>query len=339
MTQTLADRRAKSPTDPAVWPGLDALLRAASRHAGAERPQRVVHPGGHSNHVAEVGFDGGRTLILKRARHYPETAHGRFETSRRASRFLREVAGVAAPEHLALPLRDGEVPVEVYWRIPLPVLREAWSGLSERGRDEALRSWGALLGRVHAVPAARSGVAPLAGGDLRGDLESRLLPAIRDAWPAAAAAAGSLVRTLEEVEARATARPAVLVHGDMHMGNVLCEKEGEEVRCVGLLDLEEAYTAPAEAEWATLELMHGPLFGAPLPVGWLERAKEGFGRTLDPVLLSFFRAYRLLNLGYHAAATGLAAHAADVAVAVRREVKRLESLRTEGPPGAAPAAR
>jgi|GEM_PF-2030049 len=337
MTQALVAPRALSPSAPVAWPGLDALLRAAALHAGAERPRRVVHPGGSSNHVAEVGFDGERTLILKRARHYPETAHGRFETSRRASRFLREEAGVAAPEHLALPLRDGEVPVEVYWRIPLPILREAWSGLSERGRDQALRSWGALLERVHAVPAARSGVAPLAGGDLRGDLEDRLLPAIRGVWPAATAAAGYLVRALEEVEARAAARPAVLVHGDMHMGNVLCESEGEGVRCVGLLDLEEAYIAPAEADWATLELMHGPLFGVPLPEGWLERAKEGYGRALDPVLLAFFRAYRLLNLGYHAAASGLAAHAVDVALAVGREVERLEALRADGAPDAGAA--
>lgn len=309
-----------------AWPGFDALLQSAARRAGGGTLREVVHPGGHSNLVAEVRFATGRTLVLKRARHYPETAARRLETARAAARHLRERAGVVAPEHLDLPLRQGGFPVEAYWRIPLPVLREVWRGLSTRGRAAALRSWGRLLGRMRAAPAAGSGVAPVAGGDLRGDLEHRLLPALRGVWPAAVETAERLARAAPAVEARAARRPPVLVHGDMHMGNVLCEGEGDEVRCVGVLDLEEAFVGPPEAEWATLELMHGPLFGMPLPGGWLGRVEEGYGRGADPALLAFFRAYRLLNLGCHAAATGLDAHAAQVADAAAAEAERLETV-------------
>ncbi|HEX2191209.1 MAG TPA: aminoglycoside phosphotransferase family protein [Longimicrobiaceae bacterium] len=308
------------------WPGLDALLRVASRQVGGAPPREIVHPDGNWNHVAEVRFGRGRTLMLKRARDYPETAAERFENARNAATFLRERAGVTAPEHLAFPLLDGEVPVESYWRVPLPVLKELWPALSEPARERALRSWGELLARIHAVPAHGSGVPLLAGGNVRGDLEGRLLPAIRGVWAAAAGATERLAQAAPAAQARAARRTAVLVHGDMHMGNVFCTEDGEEVLCVGLLDLEEAFSAPAEADWAIMELMHGPLFGMPLPDGWLETARAGYGRELDPALLAFFRAYRLLNLGVNAAATGLDAHASQVAAAVGDEVQRLEAL-------------
>lgn len=322
-----ASPRTRTIAAPALaWPGIESLLEAASDRLGGARPREVVFPDGtNSNHVAEVRFGLGRTLMLKRARHYPETAMERFENARRASAFLRERAGVTAPEHLSLPLRDGDVPVESYWRIPLPVLREVWPALAGPAREAALRSWGGLLARIHAVPAEGS-VPLLADGNVRADLEGRLLPAIRGVWPAAAGATERLARAAPAAQARGARRPAVLVHGDMHMGNVLCTEDGEEARCVGLLDLEEAFAAPAEADWAIMELMHGPLFGVPLPPGWLAFAREGYDRELDPVLLSFFRAYRLLNLGVNAATIGLAAHAAQVAAAVVREVEKLEAL-------------
>lgn len=322
-------RTAAGPQDPVGapdWPGLDALLRAASRQVGGAPPREIVHPAGNWNYVAEVRFGRGRTLMLKRPRDYPETAAERFENARNAATFLRERAGVTAPEHLAFPLLDGEVPVESYWRVPLPVLKELWPTLSEPVREKALRSWGELLARIHAVPVEGSGVPLLADGNVRGDVEGRLLPAIRGVWPAAAEPTERLARAAPAAQARAARRPAVLVHGDMHMGNVFCTEDGEEVECVGLLDLEEAFAASEEADWAIMELMHGPLFGAPLPEGWLETARSGYDRELDPALLAFFRAYRLLNLGVNAAATGLHGHAWQVAEAVSAEVERLEAL-------------
>jgi hypothetical protein len=291
------------------------------------RPCEIVHRDQHSNDVTEIRFEDGRTLMLKRARHYPETAARRFAVARWAARLLRERAGVAAPEHLEPPHAPGEPPVEVYWRIPLRTLQEAWPEIAACRRAAALRSWGELIRRIHGVR-LRAAESEEEGTPafVRGDLEERLLPNLRTGWPDAVRAAERLLRAVPQVEARSAGTTAVLVHGDMHMGNVLCEGDGETVRCVGTIDLEAAHAGPPEADWATMQLLHGPLFGQPLEEGWLAHVAEGYGRTLDPVLLAFFRAYRLLNLGFHAAVTGLTAHAEEVASSAAREVELLGRL-------------
>lgn len=308
------------------WDGFDTLLKTAAEQVGGARPREVVHRDKHSNDVAEVRFGGGRTLMVKRARHYPETAAQRFETARCAARILRERARVVAPEHLPLPPDEDGVPVEAYWRIPLPVLAELWPEIPAHRRAGVLRSWGELVGRMHAAPAAEAGVRRVTADRLREDLEGRLLPAIAWPWPAALPTAERLAAAIPKLAARMDARPPVLVHGDLHMGNVLCSRDDGEARCMGVVDLEEAFVAPAEAEWATMEVLHGPLFGQPLPEGWLAEARTGYARELDPVLLPFFRAVRLLNMGFHAAVTGLTDHAEDVARAAEREADSLRRL-------------
>jgi aminoglycoside phosphotransferase (APT) family kinase protein len=107
------------------------------------------------------------------------------------------------------------------------------------------------------------------------------------------------------------------------MANVLCRVEDGEIRCVGFLDLEAALAGPPEADLAKIGIYHGPLFGKPLNGCWFERVWEGYGKPLDPIVLAFFRAFHLVNIGFHSAFTGNKAHAGEIARAAQEEVDAL----------------
>jgi hypothetical protein len=284
----------------------------------------------HSNDVAELRFPDGRALMVKRGR-YPWVAE-RFETSRLASKLLRERADPVVPTPLPLPDGLDERPVEVYWRIPLPTLEELWPGLSPRGREGALRSLGRLIRRVHDVRLPGYGPLRAAAGPpvplsdhLRGDLEERLLPAVAYGWPEARRDVEGLAAAVPTLAERLEGREATLVHNDLHLGNVLCEADGDGVRCVGLLDLEAASAAPPESDLAVAQVHHGPLFCHPLPEGWSRWLLEGYGSEPDPLALSFYRAYHLANMGYYSALVGHDVHARDVARALGEEVRALSA--------------
>lgn len=115
----------------------------------------------------------------------------------------------------------------------------------------------------------------------------------------------------------------VLLHGDPHHGNILWEGTGRGMRGVGVLDLEAAWAGPPEADVAVAEVLHGPLFGQPLPEGWTEAFRRGYGSPLDPAALAFYRAVHLGNLGYHAALTGMGAHAAHVLAAAKEAAAQM----------------
>jgi len=302
------------------------LLGAAAAELGERRPLGASSVS-CSNELTEVRFDDGATLMIKRSRYAWDGP--RFRASRRTASLIRRRTGVVAPHHLDVPEEvDGRF-VEAYWRIELPTLRELWPTLDERQRRRAFRSWGELLRRVHTLRLAGHGAVeraerePTALADfLEEELVRRLLPSVRWAWPRGRAAVSRLSRAIPDVVSRVGARRAVLVHNDPHWGNVLCEVRGTRVRCVGVLDLEAAIGGPPEADLAHVEVLHGPLFGQRLEGSWLEEVRTGYGAELDPLVLSFFRVYHLLNLGYHAALMGWTQHADDVALAARREVAR-----------------
>lgn len=306
---------------------IDSVLGAVT--SPAPRSREVVFRGQHSNDVVEVRLDDGRTLMVKRGRY--GWAADRFATSRRAAELLTRDAGARVPTPIDLPDDLHDRPLEVYWRVDLPTLSELWPGLDAAQRRGALRSWGALLRRVHRV--RFEGCGPLhgerptlpLGAHLEADLAHRLLPAIYAEWGEAPYA---LVQRLLEhapaVAARAAARPPTLVHGDLHAGNVLCEASGGEVRCVGLLDLETASAGPAEADLAGAEVLHGPLFGQPLEESWIDSVLQGYGGETDPVVRSFYRAWHLANQGFYSALVGHREHAALIHQALCGEVTRLQ---------------
>lgn len=301
---------------------LTAAITVARTGTRDVRPVSVDTCSAHSNDRAEIRFTDGTTLVLKRARY--AWAAERFAASRRACRVLRKRTGIIAPDPLDLPWPDDALPVEAYWRIDQPTLGDVWPHLAARERGWALRHWGRLAARVHGVrftghgSLARGELGSLAGW-LEADLGRRLLPAVRASWPEGVPLVDTLLERSVRVASRVD-REAVLVHNDLHMMNVLCERRKHCARAVGVLDLEAAFAGPAEADLAHMEVLHGPLFGRPLPAGWLEEVREGYGRELDPVVLAFFRACHLANFGYHAALCGWSRHTADVLAAAVEEV-------------------
>ncbi|HEU4558331.1 MAG TPA: aminoglycoside phosphotransferase family protein [Longimicrobium sp.] len=305
----------------------EAVLAAAAAAAPGNRPVWVETFSQDSNDRAEARFADGRTLVVKRARH--AWARERFAASRAATRLLRE-AGIPAPEPLPVPKPADALPVEAYWKIELPTLADVWAGAGRVERGRLLRGWGALLRRIHAIrlPAHGALLAPHRDGladYLRSDLCDRLLPAMVHTWPQATAVVETLADAAEGVAARLVGTPVVLVHNDLHSANVLCDAHARD--CVGALDLEAAFAGPAEADIAHVEVLHGPLFGKPLPDGWSDKLHRGYGQRLDPQAIGFFRAFHLLNLGYHAAFCGHAAHAADVLAAAETEMRAFRRSR------------
>lgn len=306
-----------------------SVLESLEAELGGAEACDVVYRGEHSNDLAEVHLTDGRILMLKRARHL--SAGPRFDGSRLAAALLRDEAGLVAPVHLDLPRRLSDRPLLAYWRIPLQTLKQQWSELDGAARAVALRDWGRLTRRIHEVrlpgngrllEAART-TQPLSEF-LMQDLEGRLGSALEGVWPAAVDLVERLIAGIPTVAARVGDGGGVLVHNDLHLPNVLCDVTDGAPRCVGVLDLEDAIAGPAEADLAKTEVLHGPLFRHQLKGAWLERVYEGYGVPLDTLVLTFFRAYHLVNMGFHAVLVGYTAHAEDVARAAREDAVALD---------------
>jgi aminoglycoside phosphotransferase (APT) family kinase protein len=309
---------------------LDPVLRALPPELRAGACTEVRRCAGH-NDVRELRVPGGRSLIVKRARH--AWAAPCFRAARLAARLLRRRTGIVAPDHVPAPEVIAGRAIEAYWRLPLPTLRELWPRIPDRMRERTLRSWGELLRRVHSVKLQGHGpleqdarTAPSLAVFLAGDIGERLAPAAAAAWPRGAALARTLAASVPDLARRVGDRPPVLVHNDLHMGNVLCAEQGRGIRCVGVLDLEWAIAGPPESDLARVQVLHGALFGQPLDGPWFEVVLAGYRDPLDAFALTFYRAYHLLNLGYHAALAGHDGHAAAVRRAVARELAGLRSL-------------
>lgn len=308
-------------------PSLAGVLAAAVPERRTDAPLRVHHAAGYCNELLQVEL-GGETLMVKRAHH--DWGAPRLLASRLAAGLLRRRTGVLAPRHLDVEVDTTGRAVEVYWRIPLPTLREVWPELPEGARPQALRSWGALLRRVHKVKLAGTGALesaarrPRALADTLGaELRDRLMPALADDWPGAIELAARLARHIDAVDARCAGRPVVLLHNDFHMGNVLCERRPRSVKCVGVIDLEAAWAGPPEADVAQVQVLYGGAFRMPLPDGWSAHFLEGYAAPLDPMVLRFCRALHRLNLGYFAALSGWWEHVRDLEVEIARELESM----------------
>lgn len=290
----------------------------------------VIRRDRRSNSVDEVHLADGRILVLKRARD-PANLY-RFRTSRLVSELLRETEGVVTPRYLPLPPELEGEPLLMYWWVPGPTLHELWPAIEEEDRPAVLESWGRLVRRIQTarlkgygpILQARERHVPLQGF-LEPDLAERLLPSVTGAWPEGEPAVRGLLEAVPTLAERTARDAAVLVHNDLFDQNVLCREREGEVRCAGVIDFEDALAAPAEAELAKTEILHGPLFGQPWDWEWFPHLVRGWGRDPDPFTLAFFRAYQLVNMGFHARVSGLADHASDVAAVARAEVERLGS--------------
>jgi aminoglycoside phosphotransferase (APT) family kinase protein len=303
---------------------VSAVLRGA---LGVPTPSFTLeNHGQYSNDLAVAQLDDGRRLVVKRGRY--DWSAGRFRTARIAGRVLRD-AGIAVPCPLDLPPGVAQPALDAYWRIEAPTLAELWPRLSARERHSAMRSLGALVRRVHSAPVRGHGA--LGGSEtslsraLAGDLGVRLMPAVQAAWPDGVPLVDALLRAIPEVVRRAP-RDGVLLHGDLHTGNVLCEHTPGTVRCLGLLDLESAHAGPPESDLARLAVMHTDLFHMEIEGPWLRWLLEGYEDPVEPDLVAFYSVYHLVQLGFYSAWLGHDVHAASVADAARAAVAAIPRL-------------
>lgn len=279
---------------------------------------------GSSNDTLELSFGDDRVLMVKRGRH--DWTRRMFRTAAAASELLRGSTDLAAPHPLPLDLDSAE-PLQAYWRIALPTLGELWPALDAAERVDALRSLGRLLRRTHQVRATGWGdlLEPRRGARglqdyLNHDLGGRLLPAVYAIWSDGLAPLERLIEAIPAVTGRVAPDEPVLSHSDVHIQNVVCRRTDGAVRCVGLLDLDNARALPPEADVASFQVLHGPLFNQRLEENELDAMLDGYGDPLDPLILGFFRAAHLCNLGFHSALVGDDLHAGWVAHAFHAEV-------------------
>lgn len=298
---------------------------------------------GSSNETLELSFDDERVLMVKRGRH--EWTRRMFRTAAAASDLLQGRTDMVAPNPIDLDRFSSE-PLQAYWRIPLPTLGELWPDLEDVERLGALRSLGRLLRRTHGVRAPGWGDLLEPGAGERGledylnsDLGQRLLPAVYARWPDGLGPLERLIEAIPFATARVTGHDPVLSHSDVHIQNVLCRRTGDGVRCVGLLDLDNARALPPEADVASFQVLHGALFNQRLEENEHAAMLDGYGAPLDDLLLRFFRAFHLCNLGFHSALVGDDLHAEWVSDAFLTQVHELYQAveREEGAGGRNPA--
>ncbi len=297
----------------------------------AEPPSfTLVNHGQFSNDLAVATLADGRRMIVKRGRY--AWSGERFATARRAAG-LFGAAGITIPRPVDLPAELDGAAIDAYWRIELPTLADLWPELGPGERRGAMRSFGRLMRTAHTtrlpghgeLRAASEHPRPLSQA-LAEDLGGRLMPAVQAGWPDGVPLVDCLLGMIPEVARRAD-EAGVLLHGDLHMGNVLCERTGDAVACTGLLDLECAHAGPRESDLARLAVMHTDLFGMPAGGPWLEWVREGYEEAVDPVVYGFYAVYHLAQLGFHSAWLGHHEHAASVATAARSAVAALPALR------------
>ncbi|MGC4760977.1 phosphotransferase enzyme family protein [Micromonospora trifolii] len=174
------------------------------------------------------------------------------------------------------------------------------------------RAYGEVLAAVHAVPVTDelSRLLPAGGAAypsivtatramavrLRdpapADLADPLVAELAGVWTAAADRLGVLIREVEgrAVDQRDRPGPAVVCHGDPHLGNLLLGADGQ----VWLVDWDDAVLAPPECD--LMFVLGGVLAFAPITAEQQQAVLAGYGRTdVDPVRLAWFLAVRALD--------------------------------------------
>lgn len=307
---------------------IDRVFRALADHIGSSEPTAVRTPGGFSNNeLVEIHLDDGRSLVVKQARF--EWAAEQFDTARTVASLLRN-EDVVTPNPIYVSHEAGDRPLMAYWYVPLPTLREVWPEATWE-RADLVRSWGALMRRVHEIELPGHG--SIAGPGSRtetltafldADLHYRLRPAIAEVWPEGLKIVDCLLAAVPRLcgddDER---RRATLLHNDLHMGNVLCRHDPDGPRCVGFLDLESATAGPPESDLANAAVQHTPLFGQQAhEAGFYDLLSEGYGRNIDPRLLTFFEVYHLANMGFYSALIGCHDHAGQLASVGRDSAER-----------------
>ena len=289
-----------------AFPFSDELLHQVREVIGEKESSQIksiTSLSGYSNNMICLNLGDGRSLMVKCAQYH--WAGPRFQSSRRASMLLRQRTSVVTPEHVPIDAKIEDKPVLAYWFIPLTPLEDIWTDLNFIQKVKAIQSLGSLLSNVHRVKVDYAGSLSdeepshdTISSFMESDLLERLKPAVWAKWYDAVPVLDQLAQMASELPKK---DDPVLIHNDLHLGNVLCEQEEEEISCGGLLDLEAAEGGSWVSDIASATIMYNPLFFGK-ETEWIEDfekyLQEGYGKEADPFLLHFFKTYHLLNLGF-----------------------------------------
>ena len=194
------------------------------------------------------------------------------------------------------------------------------------------RAYGEVLSAVHAVPVTDelAGVLPAGGAaypsivaatrDVAARLRDRadpgdpLVAELAATWSTAADRVSALTRAVERLatDQRARPGPAVVCHGDPHLGNLLLGPDGQ----VWLIDWDDAVLAPPECD--LMFVVGGVLAFAPISADQQRAVLAGYGPVaVDAARLAWFLAVRALDdlSDWTRQAMDLGASAADRATA------------------------
>lgn len=278
---------------------------------GGEKEIKITDtfsPKGFSNNIVRLTFDDGRKMIIKQSQY--GWARPRFKSARNASRLIRRQSSVTAPKHLAVPEEVVDYPTIAYWYLPYPTLKKLWPELSVTQKQQASKSLGRLLSEIHQIKIPNYGLLneknsyQSASAFMYSDLHDRLKPSIAAYWPDVLPMVDRLIQIAQNLPDNED--NAALVHNDMHLGNIICKVQNDEIKCIGLLDMEEATGGIWESDLASAMTLHHPLFFSSKLKGngfkdFGQCISEGYGKKPDQKLLRFFRIYHLINLGYFSA--------------------------------------
>ncbi|MFG1653143.1 phosphotransferase enzyme family protein [Micromonospora sp. NPDC049275] len=216
----------------------------------------------------------------------------------------RGVPGIAAP----LRTRDGRLFAERDGRrlalVPWVSDQRALDGPMTEAH---WRAYGEMLAAVHAAPVTDELARALpAGGeaypsivaatrDMAGRLRDRIEPGdplvaeLTATWASVADRVSTVIRGVERLAA-ARSGPAVVCHGDPHLGNLLLGPEGQ----VWLVDWDDAVLAPRECD--LMFVVGGVLAFAPITPAQERAVRAGYGAPdVDAARLAWFLAVRALD--------------------------------------------
>ncbi|MEV4826558.1 phosphotransferase [Micromonospora sp. NPDC049274] len=216
----------------------------------------------------------------------------------------RGVPGIAAPlrtrDGRLFPERDGRRLAVVPWvsdqrALDGPMTEAHW------------RAYGEMLAAVHAVPVTDELARTLpAGGeaypsivaatrDMAGRLRDRiesgdpLVAELAATWASVADRVSTVLRGVERLAAGRSG-PAVICHGDPHLGNLLLGPDGQ----VWLVDWDDAVLAPPECD--LMFVVGGVLAFAPITPAQERNVRAGYGAPdIDAARLAWFLAVRALD--------------------------------------------
>ncbi len=259
---------------------LDAVEVGGLRSTGRCLPLRAFE-----NRVYEIELDDERRIVVKFYRP------GRWsrETILDEHAFLADLAEAEVPAVSPMDLGTGQTLSEIDGIFYAAFTKIRGRMLDELD-DENLRRIGRLIGRMHAVGAARPAPhrprftveervhAPLAVLETGGFLPPALAPRYRDV----------VLRIAEKFAQPLAAVPSQRIHGDLHMGNILWGVDGPI-----LVDFDDFVTGPPVQDlWL---LARGDAAEAKHALGQILEGYELF-RSFDRSTLTLVEPLRALRI-------------------------------------------